>query len=286
MPSCPSSPSSVCRDNHDRHAHAGTPVSTGRSRDRRSCAAAGAPRRRRPGSTRGQGRRNPPGRWRLRHRTTVRCPPVAPRRQLAALLVPFGVQTVQVPIGGTVRTQHITRRRARRTTTKLSRPGPELTADEAAAVARTVVDLAPPRRSWWWGGKPAAAGSAWTSTPARHTALRDSNAGLHRRGRPWPRRWTRGPDLSQAERARARRARRPSARAARRRRGRRRRIPQARRGDGARRQPPGVTGALLVSADEVLRLGAPVQVRSTVGAGIRHWPGFLAGGGRRGGRPS
>ena len=61
---------------------------------------------------------------------------------LAALLVPFGVQTVQVPIGGTVRS-NITVAEPDGTTTKLNEAGPELTADEAAAVARTVVDLAP-----------------------------------------------------------------------------------------------------------------------------------------------
>src|SRR5918997_436236 len=53
--------------------------------------------------------------------------------QLAALLEPFGVQTVQVPITGTVRS-NITVAEPDGTTTKLNEAGPELSPDEAAAV--------------------------------------------------------------------------------------------------------------------------------------------------------
>src|SRR3954466_2851217 len=57
--------------------------------------------------------------------------------QLAALLAPFGVQTVQVPIAGTVRS-NITVAEPDGTTTKLNEAGPELTPEEAAAVKGTV----------------------------------------------------------------------------------------------------------------------------------------------------
>src|SRR5919112_475644 len=72
--------------------------------------------------------------------------------QLAALLAPFGVQTVQVPISGTVRS-NITVVEPDGTTTKLNEAGPEFTADEAAAVERTVVELAS-RASWVVGAGP------------------------------------------------------------------------------------------------------------------------------------
>ena len=72
--------------------------------------------------------------------------------QLAALLAPFGVQTVQVPISGTVRS-NITVAEPDGTTTKLNEAGPELTPDEAAAVERTVVELAG-RASWAPSGPP------------------------------------------------------------------------------------------------------------------------------------
>ncbi len=158
--------------------------------------------------------------------------------QLAALLVPFGVQTVQVPIGGTVRS-NITVAEPDGTTTKLNEAGPELTADEAAAVARTVVDLAP-RASWVVGAGSLPRGLGVDFYARLVTALRDSNTQvcIDASGPPAGRGGGRGPGPDQAERRGARRARRPSARAARRRRGRRRRDPQARRGDGAR-QPRG-----------------------------------------------
>src|SRR5918911_348829 len=66
--------------------------------------------------------------------------------QFSALLAPYGVQVVQVPIAGSLRS-NITVVEPDGTTTKLNEPGPELSADEAAAVMRTVVDLG--RRATW-----------------------------------------------------------------------------------------------------------------------------------------
>ena len=93
--------------------------------------------------------------------------------QLAALLAPFGVQTVQVPISGTVRS-NITVAEPDGTTTKLNEAGPELAADEAAAVARTVVDLAS-RASWVVGAGSLPRGLGVDFYARLVTALRDSH---------------------------------------------------------------------------------------------------------------
>jgi fructose-1-phosphate kinase PfkB-like protein len=112
--------------------------------------------------------------------------------QLAALLAPFGVQTVQVPIGGTVRS-NITVAEPDGTTTKLNEAGPSSAADEAAAVERTVVELAP-RASWVVGaGKPAARARRRLLRPAHHGPAGTRHPGVHRRraGPRSPRPWTR-----------------------------------------------------------------------------------------------
>ena len=131
--------------------------------------------------------------------------------QLAALLAPFGVQTVPVPIGGTVRS-NITVAEPDGTTTKLNEAGPELSADEAAAVERTVVELGT-RASWVVGAGSLPRGLGVDFYARLTTALRDCrHQGVHRRERAAAgRRRRRGPGPDQAQRRGARRARRPPA---------------------------------------------------------------------------
>jgi 1-phosphofructokinase len=203
--------------------------------------------------------------------------------QLAALLAPFGVQTVQVPIGGTVRS-NITIAEPDGTTTKLNEAGPELTADEAAAVARTVVDLAS-RANWVVGAGSLPRGLGVDFYARLVTALRDSQTQvcIDASGPPLAAAVDAGPDLIKpnAEEL-AELVGRPLARLA--------DVVDAaaeirKRGVGTVLVSLGGDGALLVSADEVLHGWAPsVRVRSTVGAGDSTLAGFLAGGGR--GRPA
>jgi 1-phosphofructokinase len=199
--------------------------------------------------------------------------------QLAALLAPFGVQTVQVPIGGTVRS-NITVAEPDGTTTKLNEAGPELTADEAAAVARTVVDLAP-RASWVVGAGSLPRGLGVDFYARLVTALRDSHTQvcIDASGPPLAAAVDAGPDLIKPNTEElAELVGRPLARLA--------DVVDAaaeirKRGVGTVLVSLGGDGALLVSADEVLHGWAPpVRVRSTVGAGDSTLAGFLAGGGR------
>jgi 1-phosphofructokinase len=184
--------------------------------------------------------------------------------QLAALLAPYGVQTVQVPISGTVRS-NITVVEPDGTTTKLNEPGPELTADEAAAVERTVVELAA-QASWVVG-----AGSLPRGV--------GTQVCIDASGPPLAVAVDTGPDLIKpnAEEL-AELVGRPLHRLA--------DVVDAaaevrKRGVGTVLVSLGGDGALLVSADEVLHGWAPaVRVRSTVGAGDATLSGFLAGGGR------
>jgi 1-phosphofructokinase len=199
--------------------------------------------------------------------------------QLEALLAPFGVQTVQVPISGTVRS-NITVVEPDGTTTKLNEPGPEFTADEAAAVERTVVELAA-RASWVVGAGSLPRGLGVDYYGRLVTALRacDTQVCVDASGPPLAAAVEAGPDLIKpnAEEL-AELVGRPLPRLA--------DVVDAaaeirKRGVGTVLVSLGGDGALLVSADEVLHGWAPpVRVRSTVGAGDATLAGYLAGGGR------
>ena len=202
--------------------------------------------------------------------------------QLAALLAPFGVQTVQVPIGGTVRS-NITVAEPDGTTTKLNEAGPELTADEAAAVARTVVDLAP-RASWVVGAGSLPRGLGVDFYARLVTALRDSHTQvcIDASGPPLAAAVDAGPDLIKpnAEEL-AELVGRPLARLA--------DVVDAaaeirKRGVGTVLVSLGGDGALLVSADEVLHGWAPpCGYGAPWERAIRHWRGswpVAAGAGR------
>jgi 1-phosphofructokinase len=199
--------------------------------------------------------------------------------QLAALLAPFGVQTVQVPISGTVRS-NITVAEPDGTTTKLNEAGPELTADEAAAVERTVVELAA-RASWVVGSGSLPRGLGVDYYARLVAALRDCDTRvcIDASGAPLAAAVDAGPDLIKpnAEEL-AELVGRPLPRladvvdAA---------VEVRKRGVATVLVSLGGDGALLVSADEVLHGWAPpVRVRSTVGAGDATLAGYLAGGGR------
>ena len=203
--------------------------------------------------------------------------------QLAALLAPFGVQTVQVPIGGTVRS-NITVAEPDGTTTKLNEAGPELSADEAAAVERTVVELGT-RASWVVGAGSLPRGLGVDFYARLVTALRDCDTRvcIDASGPPLAAAVDAGPDLIKPNfEELAELVGRPLTRLA--------DVVDAaseirKRGVGTVLVSLGGDGALLVSADEVLHgWAAPVRVRSTVGAGDSTLAGFLAGGGR--GRPA
>ncbi len=198
--------------------------------------------------------------------------------QLAALLAPFGVQTVPVPIGGTVRS-NITVAEPDGTTTKLNEVGPELSADEAAAVERTVVELGT-RATWVVGAGSLPRGLGVDFYARLTTALRDCDTKvcIDASGPPLAAAVDAGPDLIKpnAEEL-AELVGRPLARLA--------DVVEAanevrKRGVATVLVSLGGDGALLVSADEVLHgWAAPVRVRSTVGAGDSTLAGFLAGDG-------
>src|SRR5918998_4603973 len=198
--------------------------------------------------------------------------------QLAALLAPFGVQTVQVPIAGTVRS-NITVAEPDGTTTKLNEAGPELTPEEAAAVERTVVELAG-RATWVVGSGSLPRGLGDDFYARLVTALRDHDTRvcIDASGAPLVAAVDAGPDLIKpnAEEL-AELVGRPL-----------RRLGDVvdaaaeirKRGVGTVLVSLGGDGALLVNADEVLHGWAPpVRVRSTVGAGDSTLAGFLPGGG-------
>ena len=199
--------------------------------------------------------------------------------QLAALLAPFGVQTVQVPISGTVRS-NITVAEPDGTTTKLNEAGPELSADEAAA-RRAHRGRAGGRASWVVGAGSLPRGLGVDFYARLATALRDCDTQvcIDAAGRRWPPPSTPGPDLIKPNAEELAEL-----------------VGRPLRGSPTSSTPPnevrkrgvgtvlvslGGDGALLVSADEVLHGWAPpVRVRSTVGAGDSTLAGFLAGGGR------
>jgi 1-phosphofructokinase len=203
--------------------------------------------------------------------------------QLAALLAPFGVQTIQVPITGTVRS-NITVAEPDGTTTKLNEAGPELSAAEAEAVEKTVVELAT-RASWVVGAGSLPRGVGVDFYARLVTALRDldTQVCIDASGPPLAAAVDAGPDLIKpnAEEL-AELVGRPLHRLA--------DVVDAaaevrKRGVATVLVSLGGDGALLVSADEVLHGWAPpVRVRSTVGAGDATLAGYLAGGGR--GRPA
>ena len=203
--------------------------------------------------------------------------------QLAALLEPFGVRTVPVPIAGTVRS-NVTVAEPDGTTTKLNEAGPELSPDEAAAVERTVVELAD-GAAWFVGSGSLPRGVGDDFYARLVTALRghDIRVCIDASGLPLAAAVDAGPDLIKpnAEEL-AELIGRPLPRlgdvvdAA---------AEVRKRGVGTVLVSLGGDGALLVSADEVLHGWAPpVKVRSTVAAGDSTLAGFLAGGGR--GRPA
>src|ERR671921_2641367 len=198
--------------------------------------------------------------------------------QLEALLAPFGVQTVQVPISGTVRS-NITVVEPDGTTTKLNEAGPEFTADEAAAVERTVVELAS-RASWVVGAGSLPRGVGVDYYARLVTALRacDTQVCIDASGPPLAAAGgARPPPVQPQEEELAEIVGRPLHRLA--------DVVDAaseirKRGVAAVLVSLGGDGALLVSADEVLHgWAAPVRVRSTVGAGDSTLAGYLARGG-------
>jgi 1-phosphofructokinase len=203
--------------------------------------------------------------------------------QLAALLEPFGVQTVQVPIAGTVRS-NITVAEPDGTTTKLNEAGPELSPEEAAAVERTVVELAA-RASWVVGSGSLPRGLPVDFYAHLVTAVRGAAGStntlvcIDASGPPLAAAVDSGPDLIKpnAEEL-AELIGRPLPRLG--------DVVDAateirKRGVGSVLVSLGGDGALLVNADEVLHGWAPpVRVRSTVGAGDSTLAGYLAGGGR------
>lgn len=199
--------------------------------------------------------------------------------QLAALLAPFGVQVVRVPIAGTIRS-NITVAEPDGTTTKLNESGPELSPDEASALERTVVEVA--RRANWVvgaGSLPRGLGDDFYARMVR--SLRDAGTQVcvDGSGPPFAAAVDAVPDLIKpnAEEL-AELIGRPL-----------RRLGDVldaatevhKRGVGTVLVSLGGDGALLVSGDEVLHgWSPPVKVRSTVGAGDATLAGFLAGGGR------
>ena len=200
--------------------------------------------------------------------------------QLAALLAPFGVQTVQVPIAGTVRS-NITVAEPDGTTTKLNEAGPG--ADRGRGRGRRAHGGRPGgrARAGWSGAGSLPRGLGVDFYARLVTALRDSDTQvcIDASGPPLAAAVDAGPDLIKpnAEEL-AELVGRPLARLA--------DVVDAaaeirKRGVGTVLVSLGGDGALLVSADEVLHGWAPpVRVRSTVGAGDSTLAGFLAGGGR------
>lgn len=199
--------------------------------------------------------------------------------QLAALLEPFGVQTVQVPISGTVRS-NITVAEPDGTTTKLNEAGPELSPEEAAAIERTVVELSG-QASWvvGSGSLPRGLGNDYYARLVAALRGTDTLVCIDASGPPLEVAVDAGPDLIKpnAEEL-AELVGRPLRRFA--------DVVDAaaevrKRGVGTVLVSLGGDGALLVNADEVLHGWAPpVRVRSTVGAGDSTLAGYLAGGGR------
>lgn len=203
--------------------------------------------------------------------------------QLAALLAPFGVQTVQVPISGTVRS-NITVAEPDGTTTKLNEVGPELSPEEAAAVERTVVELAP-RASWVVGSGSLPRGLGVDFYARLTTALRgtDTLVCIDASGPPLAAAIDAGPDLIKPnaeelasvlghspealEAAVAQGDPEPVVAAARQ---------LVDRGVGAVLATLGAAGAVLV--DETgswLATPPPITARSTVGAGDASLAGYL-----------
>ncbi|NMH97721.1 1-phosphofructokinase family hexose kinase [Pseudonocardia acidicola] len=202
--------------------------------------------------------------------------------QLSALLAPIGVQVVQVPIAGSLRS-NITVVEPDGTTTKLNESGPELSTDEVRAIERAVVGAAG-NAAWVVG-----AGSLPRGVDAGFYAelvsvLRDT--GDHRArvcidgsGLPLARAVDAGPDLIKPNTEElAELVGRPL-----------RRLGDVvdaaadvrKRGVDTVLVSLGADGALLAGPGEVLHGWAPpVRVRSTVGAGDAMLAGFLAGGGR------
>jgi 1-phosphofructokinase len=199
--------------------------------------------------------------------------------QMSTLLAPFGVQVVEVPITGALRS-NITVVEPDGTTTKLNEAGPELGPEEVRALEHTVAEIA--RRASWVvgaGSLPRGLGSDFYARLVG--ALRDLDAQvcIDASGPPLDEAVDAGPDLIKpnAEEL-AELVRRPL-----------RRLGDVvdaaaevrKRGVGTVLVSLGADGALLVGADEVLHGWAPaVRVRSTVGAGDATLAGFLAGGGR------
>ena len=107
--------------------------------------------------------------------------------QLAALLAPFGVQTVPVPIGGTVRS-NITVAEPDGTTTKLNEAGPELSAGRGRGRGAHGGRAGGRARAGWSGRAACRAGSASTSTPGSppRCATATPRCASTRAGRRWP----------------------------------------------------------------------------------------------------
>ena len=199
--------------------------------------------------------------------------------QLAALLAPFGVQVVRVPITGTIRS-NITVAEPDGTTTKLNESGPSLSSGEAAALERTVVEVAG-RANWvvGAGSLPRGLGDDFYARLVRSLKDVDTQVCVDGSGAPFAAAVDAAPDLIKpnAEEL-AELVGRPL-----------RRLGDVldaatevhKRGIGTVLVSLGPDGALLVSGDEVLHgWSPPVKVRSTVGAGDATLAGFLAGGGR------
>ncbi len=199
--------------------------------------------------------------------------------QFRALLAPYGVQVVGVPIAGVLRS-NITVVEPDGTTTKFNEAGPVLSPDEVGALERTVVEVA--GRATWVAGAGSLPGGLGNDFYARLVRLlRDGAAQvcIDSSGAPLAEVVDAGPDLIK-----------PNAEELAELVGRRlRRLGEVldaaaevrKRGVGTVLVSLGADGALLVSGEEVLHgWSPPAQVRSTVGAGDATLAGFLAGGGR------
>ena len=199
--------------------------------------------------------------------------------QLGALLAPFGVQVVRVPIAGVVRS-NITVVEPDGTTTKLNESGPELSAAEVQALEQTVVEVAG-RASWvvGAGSVPRGAGEDFYARLVRLLRDVDTQVCIDASGASLAAAVDASPDLVKpnAEEL-AELVGRPLPRLG--------DVLEAanevrKRGVGTVLVSLGADGALLVGPDQPLHAsGPPIRVRSTVGAGDATLAGFLVGGGR------
>jgi 1-phosphofructokinase len=197
--------------------------------------------------------------------------------QLAALLAPQGVPAISIPLAGPTRS-NVTLVEPDGTTTKVNEPGPVLSADEAAALADRVVSLAV-TADWvvLCGSLPRGVPAAFYADLVQRLKAQRARVAVDTSGAALAHACQAGPDVvkpNESELAEIAGRALPSWRDL---------VDEANRlrdqGVGQVLISLGAPGVLLVDADGVRHArSAPVEVRSTVGAGDSTLAGFLLGG--------